>query len=421
MELKKTYKQMTNVDIEEQKQLWNERGKGYYGEFLVFEHLYRLVNGNCKILMNLNIPVDNKKTTEVDLMMIHETGIYVFEIKHYKGTIYGTETDNMWTQYFRTTKNQVFKNPVLQNDYHVEAVKRLFPDVTVKSVIVFTHDDCEIKINRKSDDIIITTLHNLWRNLEFVFDCNVSKYNMNDIDKMFDEVYKYSALSDEVLIDGESKSFVEWLHPSINNMLSVKSNYETESLKLISKEKELKKTKIIGVVCNVIIAILCIICLGFSINSVKKDYDDKLELFKQNFKHVDEIGNEYIDMINEFVDVSNVSLENIGGSGVTFLASISMNNDLYGMALTQESKYIVMTIDGKVFEYDVFGEHLAYNRYSNMLGKGIRVTGNLKSAQFYGVTKDNISYIKITNIELFKLDVMKTIVKDNLELEVYKK
>lgn len=38
--------------------------------------------------MNLNIPIEDGKTTEIDLLMIHETGIYVFEIKHYKGTIY---------------------------------------------------------------------------------------------------------------------------------------------------------------------------------------------------------------------------------------------------------------------------------------------------------------------------------------------
>ena len=71
--------------MQEQKKLWDERGKGYYGEFLVFTELYKNIKGNCKILMNLEVPTDNGKTTEIDLIMIHENGIYVFEIKHYKG------------------------------------------------------------------------------------------------------------------------------------------------------------------------------------------------------------------------------------------------------------------------------------------------------------------------------------------------
>jgi len=91
------------------------------------------------------------------------------------------------------------------------------------------------------------------------------------------------------------------------------------------------------------------------------------------------------------------------------------------MALTKESKYIVMTSNGKVYEYNVFGKHLNYNKYYNMIGKGIRDYGDLAQAQFHGVSKDEINYIKITNIDLFKLDVSKTIIKQNLELELYSK
>ena len=40
-DLKKEYKQLTNVDIEEQKRIWDERGKGYYGEYLVLQELCR--------------------------------------------------------------------------------------------------------------------------------------------------------------------------------------------------------------------------------------------------------------------------------------------------------------------------------------------------------------------------------------------
>lgn len=87
--MEEIYYNLTGVDIEEQKKIWDERGKGYYGEFLVLKALYKNIPGTCKILMNLQIPVSYEKTTEIDLLMIHETGLYVFEIKHLKGTIYG--------------------------------------------------------------------------------------------------------------------------------------------------------------------------------------------------------------------------------------------------------------------------------------------------------------------------------------------
>ena len=128
MDIKNVYKQLTGIDIEDQKHIWNERGKGYYGEFTVFCELYKHIIGTGKILMNLNIPTQNGRTTEIDLLLIHETGFYVFEIKHYKGTIYGDSTGDIWTQYFRTAKNNTFRNPILQNEYHINALKKMFPD-----------------------------------------------------------------------------------------------------------------------------------------------------------------------------------------------------------------------------------------------------------------------------------------------------
>ena len=77
---KNVYKSLTNVDIDVQRRIWDERGRGYYGEYLLFSKLYQFLPGNGKILMNLNIPISADKTTEIDLLLIHETGLYVFEM-----------------------------------------------------------------------------------------------------------------------------------------------------------------------------------------------------------------------------------------------------------------------------------------------------------------------------------------------------
>ena len=421
MDIKKVYKQMTNVDIEEQKKLWDDRGKGYYGEYLLFCELYKLIEGNCKILMNLNVPVGNGKTTEIDLLMIHETGFYVFEAKHYKGTIYGNDKDEIWTQYFRTTKNSVFKNPILQNEYHLNALKKLFPSVPVKSVIVFTNEDCKIKVDNSNINISLCNLNNLIRNLTSKFDEASKRYSMDEIDKMFEEISKYSQMQEEILFDGEAKPFIDWLDPSINMLKEKKDEVEVEKQKVIATQKDLKKNKIVFIAFSVIAVIMCVLFASYSVGVIKEDYNVELAKFKQNFLHVDEIDNEYIQKLNEYVEVSNVSIEELGNISVSFKARLSMNNDIYGIGLNKDSKYIVMDNQGMTYEYDVFGEHLSYNYIANRIGKGYREYGDLASAQFFGVDKESITYIKLTNITLFKIDVSKTVVKENLELELYKK
>ncbi len=63
-----------------------------------------------------------------------------------------------------------------------------------------------------------------------------------------------------------------------------------------------------------------------------------------------------------------------------------------------------------------------YNKFGNMIGTGIRPYGDLAKAQFYGISNTNdILYIKITGVELFKLDMNRTTIKEKLEIELYSK
>ncbi|MBP5209039.1 MAG: NERD domain-containing protein, partial [Clostridia bacterium] len=77
------YKYLTGVDIRKETNLWDERGKGYYGEFLVFCKLFDSLPAPSKILMNVHVPTGYGTTTEVDLLAITPVGIIVYEVKHY--------------------------------------------------------------------------------------------------------------------------------------------------------------------------------------------------------------------------------------------------------------------------------------------------------------------------------------------------
>jgi len=120
--------------------------KGAYGEFLIYELLESLGEGN-RILTNIYLPTGNGRTTEIDLLMVHPTGIYVFESKNYSGWIFGDEKSKNWTQTLKGSKKTSFYNPVRQNKGHISALMDNLRDVGPESFfsyIVFS-ERCEIK------------------------------------------------------------------------------------------------------------------------------------------------------------------------------------------------------------------------------------------------------------------------------------
>lgn len=109
-----------------------EENIGEYGEFLTLKKIIvtcKRFDGYYKILRNIYLQTKNG-TTEVDTILIHETGIYVFESKNYSGWIFGNNKQKEWTQAVdRYTKNR-FYNPIWQNEGHISALKRLFLEKT---------------------------------------------------------------------------------------------------------------------------------------------------------------------------------------------------------------------------------------------------------------------------------------------------
>lgn len=423
MDIKEIYKQLTSVEIEEQKKLWDERGKGYYGEFLVFTELYKTIKGNCKILMNLEVPTNNGKTTEIDLLMIHETGIYVFEIKHYKGDIYGKNNDETWTQYFRTVKNSVFKNPMLQNAYHINALNNLLPNIPLFSIITFTSEKCNLHVTNLNDNIILCYLDNLYRNLNDKFKNSSLNLSMEQIDEIFNNLSQYSKMQEVILYEGKEESFSSWLQPTLLKLNEEKDNYNQATIKANNDNKKFKIISIIFIIIGFIILILSIhsIKIGFNerLSIIESNYNTELDKFKQNFKYIDNINNQYIDKLNELFIVSNASITTLSDNIVSFTASISKSNDLFGMEIKEDAKYIVMTKDGIVYEYDMFGEHLSYSLWSNKIGKGANSGGKLANIQFFNIKKEDITYIKIKGIELYSIDVTWKSISKDLELEVF--
>lgn len=120
--------------------------RGNYGGFLTFSYLEKL-SGHNRLLTNLYLQKKDGTTTEIDLIMISPTGIYVFESKNYSGWIFGDEESKNWTQTLQNGLKNKFYNPIWQNNGHINALKSTLGidnSNLYKSYIVFS-ERCELK------------------------------------------------------------------------------------------------------------------------------------------------------------------------------------------------------------------------------------------------------------------------------------
>lgn len=119
---------------------------GSIGEHRVRQMLLPL-EGYKKVLSNCYLPKADGTFTEVDVILLHESGIYVIESKNYSGWIFGKDYEQYWTQSLGRSKSQKsrFFNPIIQNAVHVKWLREYIGgDFPIYSYIVFS-DRCTLK------------------------------------------------------------------------------------------------------------------------------------------------------------------------------------------------------------------------------------------------------------------------------------
>lgn len=177
--------------------------KGNIGEYLIYEFVKHLP-GYKRFLFNCYVPKKTGGLTEIDLIMIHEKGIYVFESKNYSGWVYGNENDMYWTQTFRNydgIKKYKFYNPIKQNAGHIEALKNylsFYPHITYYSYIVFDNQTTLKQINQE------TNRHNIVKrseiNEKILSGINQSPIilSVEAVNRIYGMLYPYTQLDDFV-------------------------------------------------------------------------------------------------------------------------------------------------------------------------------------------------------------------------------
>lgn len=158
--------------------------KGRAGERIVHGELLKL-GESYTIFHDIMLPslLTTSRTTQIDHIAISKHGIFVIETKNYRGIIEGGEMQRNWIQRFRKSQRTFF-NPLRQNDIHIEAVKRILPDLafpTIYSIITFSNNSSIRELSIKSPNTTVTYFRHLKKNILSVQTETLSSDDIHDI------------------------------------------------------------------------------------------------------------------------------------------------------------------------------------------------------------------------------------------------
>jgi hypothetical protein len=123
--------------------------KGAEGERKL-KKILKAIDGKGKTLSNLYFFHKNS-STEIDMIFLHKTGLYVLESKFYQGDVFGELEDVYWIHENKDARN--FYNPVRQNIKHVTEINNCLAEAKINnipiwSVVVFS-DQTKLHLQKR--------------------------------------------------------------------------------------------------------------------------------------------------------------------------------------------------------------------------------------------------------------------------------
>ncbi len=193
------YRNITKISI-----LKLIQDKGVYGEYLTY-NILRKMNG--EILTNLYIPKNNT-TTEIDLVFINKTGMYVIESKNYSGKIYGSKENKYWMQILDNNKRNRFYSPIIQNKTHIKYLNKVLPDLSKEdfySIIVFS-ERCKLRnMDIQEENLKVIKRDKLKYTMNKILKSKNEIYTDSEVESIYNKLENYSNV-DEVVKENHIKN-----------------------------------------------------------------------------------------------------------------------------------------------------------------------------------------------------------------------
>ena len=126
------------------------------------------------IFHDLYLQKRNGTFAQIDLVLATPVGLIVFEVKEYSGWIYGNCRSTYWTQVLSYGKKKYrLYNPVLQNQRHIEELRKKSPQflhLPMYSVVLFD-GNCELKaINHVPNNTFVIQPYELIDTLDSIIE-----------------------------------------------------------------------------------------------------------------------------------------------------------------------------------------------------------------------------------------------------------
>lgn len=169
---------------------------GKKGEYQTYRDLESLGEQH-KLLTNIYLPKEDGTTTEIDLIMITETGIYVFESKNYGGWIFGDESSKFWTQSLKGGNKFRFYNPIWQNKKHISVLQKHLGigSEVFRSYIIFSNR-CELKkMFVRSPEVKVMNRNELTSEIEHDLNSLANRLTIWEINQIYNDLSRF-ALAD---------------------------------------------------------------------------------------------------------------------------------------------------------------------------------------------------------------------------------
>lgn len=193
----RSFKRETYYKITGNSYLNTIRDLGKNGEYLTYKELKAYEDDGGRFLFNCYLPKADGTTTEIDVMLIHSTGIFVIESKNYSGWIFGSEKSKTWTQTLRRGNGRIqkehFYNPIMQNNTHVKWLKKIIGNnVPIYSVIAFSKR-CSLKdITVESPDIKVINRPYIHAAVKQMGNHSIQALSKMDIERIHEMLYPYT-------------------------------------------------------------------------------------------------------------------------------------------------------------------------------------------------------------------------------------
>jgi len=118
---------------------------------------------NTYVVFNqVHVPY-GRRHRELDLVVVGPNGIFVVEVKHYRGEVTGAESDRTWRQgQLAHDGDNIYgrslRNPVLQVQHAVRALRQYLGSHGIKTwvegVVVMTHPDCRLAVTTTGTPVL---------------------------------------------------------------------------------------------------------------------------------------------------------------------------------------------------------------------------------------------------------------------------